>query len=339
MPQRRKRSNAAETREAASHARLEGRMDKVTIFGAGHVGATTAFYLALSATLEIALVDVEEGRARGLAMDIAQSLPYTGSGSSLDGGTEPGLVGGSDLVILTAGYPRLPGMSRLDLIARNEPIVSSIGRAVAEHAPDAVLVVVTNPVDEMTYLAWKHSGLDPSRVMGMAGVLDTSRFMYFLQALAGVAPRDVNAMVLGTHGDDMAPLADWSRAGDSPLSEALEPGALAEAVERTRDGGAEIVGYLKTGSAYFAPAVCVGVMALAVLGDTGRVLPVSAYLEGQYGVEGIFLGVPARLGRRGVREILELPLSESESLALASSAEGVGRRVSELGTVATDESD
>ena len=304
-------------------------MDKVTIFGAGHVGATTAFYLALSASLEVALVDVEEGKAVGLATDIGQSLPYTGSTSTLRGGTDPSLVEGSDLVIITAGYPRLPSMSRLDLISKN----------VAAHAPEAVVIIVTNPVDEMTYLTWKAGGFDTSRVIGMAGVLDTSRMLYFLDSLAGIQTRDVTATVLGTHGDDMAPLVDWSRASDRPLSEVLEPAALDDVVQRTRDGGAEIVKYLKTGSAYFAPAVSVGVTALAVLGDTGRVLPVSAYLDGQYGINGIFLGVPARLVRGGIGEIIELTLSKREAEALARSAEGVGKRVSELETVAADESD
>ena len=314
-------------------------MDKVTIFGAGHVGATTAFYLALSASLELALVDVEEGKAVGLATDIGQSLPYTGSTSTLRGGTDPSLVEGSDLVIITAGHPRLPGMSRLDLISKNVPVVTSIARAVEAYTPEAVVIIVTNPVDEMTYLTWKAGGFDTSRVMGMAGVLDTSRMLYFLDSLAGVRTRDVTAMVLGTHGDDMAPLVDWSRASDRPLSEAIEPADLDEVVQRTRDGGAEIVKYLKTGSAYFAPAVSVGATALAVLGDTGRVLPVSAYLDGQYGVKGIFLGVPARLVRAGIGEIVELKLSEREAEALARAAEGVGKRVFELETVAADESD
>ncbi len=312
-------------------------MDKVTIFGAGHVGATTAFYLALSATLEVALVDVEE-KAAGLALDIAQSLSYTGSGSKLAGGTDTGLAAGSDLVIITAGFPRLPGMSRLDLTSKNLPIISAIAGDVARLAPEAVVIVVTNPVDEMTYLAWKKLGSASRSVMGMAGVLDTSRFIYFLDELAGIPPRDTSAMVLGTHGDDMVPLIDWSRAGDSSLAEAVGSG-IEEVVERTRDGGAEIVSHMKTGSAYFAPAVSIGVMALAVLGDAGRVLPVSAFLDGEYGVSGIFLGVPARLGRAGVVEILELPLSEREREALSRSARGVAGRVRELEAVAGDESD
>ncbi len=323
--------------EAGALLRLEGVMDKVTIFGAGHVGATTAFYLALSAPLELMLVDVEE-KVKGLALDIGQSLSYTGSGSNVGGGTDAGLAAGSDLVIITAGFPRLPGMSRLDLTSKNVPIVTSIAREVARVAPDAIVIVVTNPVDEMAYLALKTLGFSEKRVMGMAGVLDTSRFLYYLETLAGLGPRDVNALVLGTHGEDMTPLVDWSRAGDNSLAEVVGPG-IDEVARRTRDGGAEIVGYMKTGSAYFAPAVSIGVMALAILGDAGRVLPVSAYLTGQYGVEGIFLGVPARLGRDGVSEVLQLPLSEGESQALARSAAGVRKRVLELETVITDESD
>lgn len=305
-------------------------MDKVTIFGAGHVGATTAFYLALSATLDVALVDIEEGKARGLALDIGQSLPYTGSGSTVRGGTDPELCEGSDLVVITAGSPRLPGMSRLDLTAKNAPVVSGIAKAAARLAPGAVVIVVTNPVDEMTYLTRESSGLEASRVIGMAGVLDTSRFLYFLENLASLPPRDVNALVLGTHGDDMVPLPEWSRAGDAPLREAVDADLLEDVIRRTRDGGAEIVAHLRVGSAYFAPAVSIGVTALAVLGDTGRILPVSAYLEGQYGIDGIFLGVPARLGRRGVLEVVELPLSPEERERLESSAEGVRGRISEL---------
>jgi malate dehydrogenase len=311
-------------------------MDRVTIFGAGHVGSTTAFYLALSAALEIALIDSEEGKAEGLALDIGQSLPYTGSGSKVEGGSSPDLAAGSDLVIVTAGFPRLPGMSRLDLTARNVPIVSSIARDVAKLAPEAILMMVTNPVDEMTHLAWKASGLDARRVMGMAGVLDTSRFLYFLQRDAGLTPAETTALVLGTHGDDMVPLTEWSRTGERPLADAVGPG-LDGLVERTRDAGAEIVGHLKSGSAYFAPAVSCAVMGLAILGDSGRVLPASAYLEGEYGISGIFLGVPASLGRDGVREVLELDLSEAERAALARSADGVKGRVSELEAFIEDE--
>jgi malate dehydrogenase len=302
-------------------------MDKVTIFGAGHVGATTAFYLALSASVDIALVDIEPGRAEGLALDIGQSLPYAGSGSRIAGSSESSIVEGSGLVIITAGFPRLPGMSRLDLTARNAPVVAEIARDVAALAPGAVIVVVTNPVDEMTHLAWRSCGFEPRRVMGMAGVLDTSRFLYFLDRLASVHPGDTSALVLGSHGDDMIPLPEYSSVAGTPLAGIVDRGLLDEVIERTRDGGAEIVGCMKTGSAYFAPAVSIGVMALAIMGDTGRVLPVSAYLEGQYGISGIFIGVPVRLGRGGVVEILELPLSEAEVESLRRAADGVRARI------------
>lgn len=306
-------------------------MDKVTIFGAGHVGATTAFYLALQATLDIRLVDIRAGLAEGLALDIAQSLPYTGSGARLSGGGDPGLAEGSDLVVVTAGFPRQPGMSRLDLTVKNAPIISGIARDVARVAPRAVLVVVTNPVDEMTFLALDASGFPPRRVIGMAGVLDTSRFLYFLDRLAGESPRDANALVLGSHGDDMVPLVDTSTVEGKPLSDAVGGELLADVVERTRDGGAEIVGFLESGSAYFAPAVSIGAMALAILGDTGRILPASAYLQGEYGIKGVFLGVPARLGREGVIEVLEMPLSDSERKALERAAEGIRARTETLG--------
>jgi malate dehydrogenase len=314
-------------------------MDKVTIFGAGHVGATTAFYLALSATLDIALVDVAEGRAKGIAMDIEQAMPYTGSGSRLEGGTEPALAEGSDLVVITAGFPRTPGMSRLDLTARNAPIVSDIARSVARSSPSAVLMNVTNPVDEMTLVAWQASGFDRRRVVGMAGVLDTSRFMYFLNRLASKPARDVNAMVLGTHGDEMVPLTDTSTVGGEPLSAVVDAAVLESVVERTRDGGAEIVSYMKTGSAYYAPAVAIGTMALAILGDTGRVLPVSAFLSGEYGIKDMFLGVPASLGRDGVLEVVELPLSAGELTALQAAAAGVGARLAEARKAGSHESD
>jgi len=304
-------------------------MDKVTVFGAGHVGATTAFYLALSATLEIALVDIDAGKAAGLAMDIEESLPYSGSSSKLEGGGDAALAEGSDLVVITAGYPRTPGMSRLDLTERNAPVVREVASSVAERAPGAVVINVTNPVDEMTFLAWRSCGFEPRRVMGMAGVLDTSRFLYFLNRMASVRTRDTSALVLGSHGDDMAPLVDTSTVGGEPLSEVVEAGLLDEVVGRTREGGAEIVGQIKTGSAYFAPAVSVGAMALAILADTGRVLPASAYLTGEYGIEGVFLGVPAKLGRGGVLQVVELPLSGRERGYLQRAAAGVRGRVEE----------
>jgi malate dehydrogenase len=304
-------------------------MDKVTIFGAGNVGATTAFYLGLSASLDVALVDIDGGRATGMAIDIEQAMAYTGSECRFEGGEDYGLVKGSDLVVITAGFPRLPGMSRLDLTEKNAPIMKKIAASVAKDAPDAVVINVTNPVDEMTYITWKESGFDSRRVMGMAGVLDSSRFMYFLNRLGDLKVRDLNAMALGSHGDDMAPLPDWSTVGGKPLSEVVDAPLLDEILQRTRDGGAEIVAYLQKGSAYYAPGVSIGTMVLAILGDTGRVLPVSAYMKGEYGIDGVFLGVPAKLGRAGVTEVVELPLSDRELGWLRDAASGIKARVAE----------
>lgn len=314
-------------------------MDRVTIFGAGHVGATTAFYLALSASVELRMIDVEGGRASGLALDIGQSLSYTGSTSRVTGGSDSAAVEGSDLVIVTAGSPRQPGMSRADLTHKNASVVTSIAGEIARYAPEAVVIVVTNPVDEMTYLGWKAGGFSPRRIMGMAGVLDTSRFLFFLDRLGSLPASELKALVLGTHGDDMVPATDWSSYSDVALSEALEDEVLQECVDRTRRGGAEIVSLLRTGSAYFAPAVSIGVMALAIVGDTGRVLPASAYLQGEYGLEGLFLGVPASLDREGVAQVVEIPLSPSEEEALRMSAEGVRERISALEAGLPDEND
>jgi malate dehydrogenase len=302
-------------------------MDKVTVFGAGHVGATTAFYLAHRRDLDISMVDIDGGKARGLALDIEQSLSYPGSRSTVSGSADAGEVSGSDLVVITAGTPRKRGMSRLDLTSVNAEVVEPIARGVAESAPNAVVVVVTNPVDEMTYLAWSATGFPHRRVVGMAGVLDTSRFMNFLRNVTGVAATDMEAMVLGTHGDDMVPLLDSSVLGDRPLSTALDGADLESVVERTRNAGAEIVGHLKTGSAYFAPAVAIGLMVDAILGDGGDVLPVSTYLDGEYGIRGVFLGVPARLDRSGVVEVVELELSDREIRMLERASEGVLERV------------
>ena len=303
------------------------RLEKVAVFGAGHVGSTTAFHLAMNASVDVALNDVEEGRAEGLALDISQALAFAGSTSIVKGGSSAVLAADSSVIVVTAGFPRMPGMSRTDLTVKNSSVVTGICSEIASLAPDAVLIIVTNPVDEMTYDAWKSSGFPERRVMGMAGVLDTSRFLYFLKEIAELDPREVTAMVLGSHGDEMVPLPDWSTATGVPLSEKLDAGVLERCVERARDGGAEIVGLLKTGSAYYAPAESIATMVLAILGDTGRMLPVSAYAHGEYGIEDVFIGMPSRLGRVGVTEVVELPLSTREIEALRKAAEAVRSRV------------
>lgn len=219
-------------------------------------------------------------------------------------------------------------MSRTDLTEKNSSVVTGICSDVARVAPDAVLIIVTNPVDEMTYAAWKTSGFDERRVMGMAGVLDTSRFIHFLRVIGGLDPREVTAMALGSHGDEMVPLPDWSTAGGVPLSKKLDADVLNQCVERARDGGAEIVSFLKTGSAYYAPAESIAVMVMAILGDTGRMLPVTAYARGEYGIDDVFIGLPAKLGRAGITEVVELPLSDREQDALRKAAGAVRSRVS-----------
>ena len=307
---------------------VDKRLEKVAVFGAGHVGSTAAYHLAMNAPVEIALIDVDAGKATGLALDISQSLPYAGSTSRVIGGGSPELAKDARAVVVTAGFPRTPGMSRIDLTETNAVVVDEIALSIGEFAPDAVLIIVTNPVDEMTYTAWKTSGFAERRVVGMAGVLDTSRFIYFLGEIAGLDARDVNALVLGSHGDEMVPLTDWSRVAGVPLSESLDDSILEQCVARAREGGAQIVSHLKTGSAYYAPAVSIGTMVLAVLGDTGRLLPASAFLRGEYGIEDVFIGVPARLGREGVVEVVELPLSPRELAALRRAAEAVRGRTS-----------
>lgn len=307
-------------------------MAKIAIVGAGHVGATAGLYLGLKALGELVLIDSDGDKARGMALDLGQALALLGVPNRVQGSEEYGLVQGSDVVIITAGYPRKPGMSRLDLLGVNLPIVTDIARSISRYSPDSVVIVVSNPLDEMTYAAWRAGGFPPRRIMGMAGVLDNARFKYFIvEELRGKReesqPLDINTMVLGSHGDTMVPLLDTSLGGGQPLGSLLSRETLLDLGEKTGEAGAEIVKLLKTGSAYFAPAISLGVMVEAVLKDAGELLPVTAYLDGEYGIEDIFLGVPARLGREGVVEIVEIPLSEDERRALLDAAEVVGERV------------
>lgn len=305
-------------------------MDKVVIFGAGNVGAATAFFLSQSMELEISLIDIDGEKAEGVALDISHSLPILGVCSRVEGGGDPGLVLGASLVIVTAGFARRPGMSRSELSGENGKIIRQIARECSNLSSDCVVIIVTNPVDEMTYLFWKQSGLAHKRVMGMAGMLDTSRFLYYLNKVAGLDPKSTDAMVLGTHGDDMVPLIQWSRHCGNKLSEVVDKKILDECVMRTRDAGAKIVSLLKTGSAYHAPAVAVARMALEVLQDTGNIVPVSAYLTGEYGIEDVFIGVPAKLNRGGVAEVVEIPLSDGELEDLRQCATRVRKRVDEI---------
>ena len=296
---------------------------KVTVVGAGNVGATTAEYVLREGLGEVYLVDVVEGLAAGKALDMAQAAPILGHSGRVTGGTEYGPAEGSDLVIVTAGVARKPGMSRDDLLKINGGIMAQVAQSIWHGCPDAVVIVVSNPLDVTTHIFHETSGFPTNRVMGMAGVLDTARFGTFIAWEVGASAEDVSAMVLGGHGDSMVPLASQVSVSGVPIAQFLDDDRLARLVRRTRDGGAEIVGLLKTGSAFYAPAAATCQMASAILRDEKRLLPASAYVNGQYGLRNLFIGVPVRLGRRGVEEIIEIDLAEEELRALHRSAEHV----------------
>lgn len=300
---------------------------KVTVVGAGHVGATTAQRIAERSIAEVYLVDIVEGLAAGKALDMAQAAPLTGHSSTITGGTEYAPAEGSDVVVITAGIARKPGMSRDDLLATNGKIVTGIVQEIMRVAPDAILIMVTNPLDVTTHIAMEVSGAPRERVMGMAGALDTARFRCFIGMELGCSAVDVQAMVLGGHGDSMVPLAGSATVGGVPVTQLIAPERLEEIVQRTRDGGAEIVGLLKTASAFYAPSAGVTEMVASILRDEGRVMPVSVLLKGEYGIEDTFVGVPVRLGAGGVEEIIEVELSDGEMAALQASAEHVRETV------------
>jgi malate dehydrogenase len=304
---------------------------KVTVIGAGNVGATTAMRIAESDICrEVVLVDVAPGLAEGLALDLGQSAPIEGFRTRITGsaGYEP--TANSDVIVMTAGRPRSPGMSRMDLLLVNAEVVRSCVEAAVAASPFAILIVVTNPLDEMTHLAWRVSGFPPARVMGMAGGLDSARLRFFLAGLAGVAPPEVEAMTLGSHGDTMVPLPGRATIAGRPAEEVLDRDTLQGAFERTRAGGAEIVALLARGSAYYAPASATNAMVRAILEDRREVHPVCAYLTGQYGIDGVFVGVPAVLSRRGVDEVRELDLAPAELADLRAAAEAVRAKCAEL---------
>ncbi|MGH2461246.1 MAG: malate dehydrogenase [Chloroflexota bacterium] len=302
---------------------------KVSIIGAGQTGASTAQRIVQRGYADVVLTDVVEWLAEGKALDLQESAPIvgfdalvTGATTSPDGaGYEP--TANSDLVIITSGVARKPGMSRDDLLAINQKVITTVVEAVVKHSPDAVLVMLTNPVDAMTQLAFRVSGLPSRRVIGQAGILDTARYKTFLALELGVAFQDVDAYVLGGHGDTMVPLPDHTLVGGRKLRLLLSPDRIAQIIERTRRGGEEIVKYLKTGSAYYAPSAALAEMADAILLDQKRVLPCCAFLEGQYGIDGLYVGVPVKLGADGVEEIVEFSLSQDERAALHRSADAV----------------
>ena len=304
---------------------------KITVVGAGNVGASCALWAAMRDLGDVVLLDVVEGLAAGKALDLQQAAPIVGFAHTVTGTTDYAATAGSDLAILTAGLARKPGMSRDDLLARNAEITSAVVRNLAAASPQAVLLVVANPVDAMTALAHRVSHLAPRRIVGMAGVLDSARMRTFIAQEAGVSPKDVQAYVLGGHGDTMVPLVRHSSIGGVPLAKRLAKDAIERIVARTRNGGAEIVALLKTGSAFYAPAAAAVDMAQAILRDEKRVLPCAAWCDAEYGVGGCFVGVPARLGAGGVQEVLEFDLTAEERAAFDASVAAVRGLVAALG--------
>ncbi len=296
---------------------------KTTVIGAGHVGATAAQRLAEKELCDVVLIDIIEGIPQGKALDLAEAAPIEKHDSGLIGSNAYDASAGSDIVIITAGIPRKPGMSRDELIGTNAGIVKAVTRQVAALSPDAILIIVSNPLDAMCHVAYETSGFPKQRVVGMAGVLDSARFRAFIAMELNVSVENTHAFVLGGHGDTMVPLPRYSTVAGIPITELLSKDRIEALVQRTRNGGAEIVGLLKTGSAYYAPASAAVEMAESILKDKKKILPCAAYLEGEYGINKLFIGVPVKLGAKGVEQIIEIKLTNEEKTALQKSATAV----------------
>jgi malate dehydrogenase len=296
---------------------------KVTVVGAGNVGASCAVRLADRGLADVVVVDVLEGIPQGKAFDILQACPVVGVDVKVTGGNGYELTANSDIVILTAGFPRKPGMSRDDLLWANYDVVKSTVEKAVEYSPNSILIVVTNPLDAMCHVAFRVSGFPKNRVMGMAGILDTARFRAFVAQALDVSVKDVTAFVLGGHGDTMVPLVRYSSVAGIPLTDLLDAETIQAIVKRTRDAGAEIVKLLKSGSAYYAPSAAVVDMVDSILNDRKRVFPCSAFLEGEYGIHNLFVGVPVKLGLQGIEKVFEAKLTEEEGTALRKSAAAV----------------
>lgn len=306
-------------------------MNKIGIVGAGNVGATAAQRIAeRELAREVVLLDVAEGLPQGKGLDMAESAPVERFDTRLIGCNDPSLLSGCDLVVITAGIARKPGMSRDDLQATNADIVRTVSQDVRQAAPSAIVIVVSNPLDVMTYVAFKTTGFPPHRVVGMAGILDSARFRFFIAEALEVSVEDITAFVLGGHGDSMVPLPRYSSVAGIPLAELLDDPTIDAIVQRTRDGGAEIVSHLKTGSAYYAPASAIAEMVAAIARDKKRILPCAAYLTGQYGIRDLFVGVPVKLGAKGVESIIEIGLTSEETAALQKSAAEVRENIAKL---------
>jgi malate dehydrogenase len=304
---------------------------KVTVIGAGNVGATTADKLAkLDMFSEVCLLDILEGIPQGKGLDMWESAPVEGFDSMVTGVNSYEATAGSDIVVITAGLARKPGMSRDDLLQKNKEIIQSVSEEVKKTSPDSIIIMVSNPLDVMAYLSKHVTGFPANRVIGMAGILDTARFRSFIAMKVGVSVEDIQAMVLGGHGDSMVPLPRYTTISGIPLSHFLKDDEIGELVERTRNGGAEIVGYLKTGSAYYAPSAAVTQMVKSIAVDKKMILPCSAYLQGEYGLKDVFVGVPVKLGKGGIQEIVEIELTDGEKGALHTSAEHVRSTIEQL---------
>jgi malate dehydrogenase len=304
---------------------------KITIIGAGNVGATAAHWAATKNLGDVVLLDVAEGIPQGKALDLLQCGPVEGFNYRVTGSNDYKDTANSDVVIIAAGLARKPGMSRDDLLAINVSIVKACAEEAVRHSPDCVLIVVTNPIDAMVHTAFKVTGHPKQKVIGMAGVLDSARYRTFLAEAIGVAPRDVNALVMGIHGDNMMPLVRLANVAGVPITDLLSAEKIAQIVDRTQKGGIEIVNHLKTGSAFYTPGLAAVEMAEAVLTDSQRVLPCAAYLEGEFGISGYFLGVPVVIGAKGVERILEFKLTSEEKAAMALSVTAVQKQMEATG--------
>jgi malate dehydrogenase len=309
-------------------ARLPRR--KITIIGAGNVGATTAEQIVAAGLADVVLVDIVEGLPQGKALDLNEAAPVVGYDVQVSGTNDYADTADSKIIVVTSGLARQPGMSRDDLMAKNAGIVGSVVKQAAAYSPDAIIIVVTNPLDAMCHVALKASGFSPERIVGMAGVLDSARFRSFISDELEVSVRDIRGFVLGGHGDTMVPLPRYSTVGGVPITELMSAERIEALVERTRNGGAEVVALLKTGSAYYAPAASVVEMIEAILRDRRRVLPCAAYLRGEYGIDGLFVGVPIILGNGGVEKVIEIALTDDERAAFNRSADAVRGQLDKL---------